>query len=135
MSLSIIRAALEKKLVAQIPTIATAFENAVFQTTTGVPYQRVNLIPARPDNSIAGGGTYFERGFFQVTLCYQLGTGPAAAETQAQLLRAYFKRGITLVEQGITVVVVDTPKVATGFIDVDRFCIPVSIPFQAQIST
>ncbi|MDU9711627.1 phage tail terminator-like protein, partial [Helicobacter pylori] len=78
---------------------------------------------------------YFEVGLFQITLCYPINTGPAAAEAQAQLTRAHFKRGVSMVHSGITVVVMDTPRVAPALIDGDRFCIPLTVPFQAQIST
>ena len=135
MSLPIIRKALEKKLAALTPAIATSFENAGYTPVTGTPYQRVNLLPNTPDNSIQGSASYFERGIFQVMLCYPIGTGPAAAETQAQLTRAHFKRGTSMVESGVTVVVMDTPRVSPAMIDEDRYCIPLSVPWQAQIST
>ncbi len=135
MSLAIIRAALEKRLAAQSPTIATAFENVVFSATTGVPYQRVNLLPATPDNSIMGAASYFEQGIFQVTLCYPIGTGPADCEAQVQLLRTWFKRATTMLEQGITVMVTDTPAVGGAAMVDDRFCVPVSISYRAQVLT
>ena len=134
MSLPIIRKALELKLAALVPSLATAFENAAFTPVAGTPYQRVNLLPNTPDNSIQGSATYFERGLFQVTLCYPIGTGPSAAETQAQLTRAHFKRGTSMVNSGVTVIVTDTPRVSPAMIDGDRFCISISVPWQAQIS-
>jgi len=135
MSIPIVRKALELRLEALAPAIATAFENAAFTPVSGTPFQRVNLLPNTPDNSIQGSSAYFEVGLFQVTLCYPIGTGPTAAETQAQLIRSHFKRGSSMLNSGVTVVVTDTPKVSSGMIEGDRFCIPVSIPWQAQIST
>lgn len=135
MSLVLIRRALEKKLALLTPALATAFENAVYSPVTGTPYQKVNLLPATPDNSTMGSLTYMERGIFQVTLCYPVGVGPAAAETQAQLLRAHFKRGTSLAESGVTVIVTDTPRAAPALIEGDRHTIPISIAWQCQITT
>jgi len=134
MSLPIIRKAFEKRLSLMSPLLATAYENVPYTPLVGIPYQRVNLIPATPDNVVQGASMYFERGFFQVTLCYPIGVGPAAAETQTQLVRTHFKRGTSMLESGINVAVINTPRAAPAFLDDDRFCIPVSIPFQAQIS-
>lgn len=135
MSLAIIRRALEKRLATLSPALETAFENAPYTPTPGTPFQRVNLLPNTPDNSIQGATTYFERGLFQITLCYAIGTGPAATEAQAQLTRAHFKRGTTMVESGVTVIITDTPRVSPALIDGDRYTIPISIAWQAQIST
>lgn len=135
MSLSTIRKALEQRLAAMTPALSTAFENAVFTPVQGTAYQRVNLLAATPDNSIQGPGSYFERGIFQVTLCYPVGVGPAAADDRAQLVRAQFKRGTTMVQGAVSVLVIDTTRVSPAFVDGDRYCIPVSVPFQAQIIT
>ena len=43
MSLSIIRKALEQRLAALAPAIATAYENAPFVPAVGTPYQRVSM--------------------------------------------------------------------------------------------
>lgn len=135
MSLKIVRAALENRLATLSPNLSTAYENVSFTPVAGIAYQRANLLPNTPDNSIQGAATYFERGIFQVTACYPTGTGPAAADTQAQAVRNHFKRGTSMVESFITVIVTDTPRQSTGFVDGDRWCVPVSIPFQAQIAT
>lgn len=135
MSITLIRKALEKRLAALAPALATAFENSAYIPTPGTPYQRVNLLPNVPDNSIAGTAVYIERGLLQITLCYAIGTGPGAAEAQAQLIRAHFKRGTSMTESGVTVIVTDSPRVSPSLIDGDRYCIPVSVPWQAQIAT
>jgi len=135
MSLSIIRKALEQRLAALAPAIATAYENAPFVPAVGTPYQRVSMLPATPDNSTQGATLYLEIGIFQVTLMWPMGVGPSVMEDRAQLLRAHFKRGTSMVESGITVIVTKTPSVAPAFVDGDRFTVPVSIAFQAQVAT
>lgn len=135
MSLQIVRRAIEKRLATLSPNISTAFENAPFTPVAATPYQRLNLLPNTPDNSIQGAGSYFERGLFQITLAYPNGTGPAASEAQAQLIRAHFRRGTSMLESGVTVIVTDTPRVSPAMIDGDRYTTPISIPYQAQITT
>ncbi len=134
MSQAIVRRALEKHLDT-LTGLATAFENGNYVPVTDTPYQRVNLLPAAPDNSIQGTVTYFERGVFQITLCYPLGNGAGAAEARAGLTRGHFWRGTVMVESGIRVLVTTTPRIAPGFQDDDRWCIPVSVTYQAQVST
>ena len=135
MSLSTVRRALEKRLATLLPATPSAYENATFTPQAGVAYQRINLLPNTPDNSIQGAATYFERGLFQVVACFPSGTGPNAADTQAQAVRNHFKRSSSLVESGLTVNITDTPRQSPGYIDGDRWCVPVSIPWQCQIAT
>jgi hypothetical protein len=135
MSLSLIRQAFEKRLSLLSPALSTAHENVQFTPVPGTPYQRVNLLPAAPDNSIQGGASYFERGLFQITLCYPQGVGAGAAEAQSQLLRTHFKRGSALLESGLTITVIETPKVAPARLEGDRYEIPISVAFQALTAT
>lgn len=135
MSTAIVRKAMEKRLALITPALATAYENVTFAPVAGTPYQRINLLPNTPDNRVMGSAVYFERGIFQITLCYPQGTGPGAAEARAQVVRAHFKRGTSMTESGVIVLITDTPRVSPAFMDGDRYCIPISVPFQAQIST
>ena len=135
MSLSLIRQAFEKRLAQLSPALSTAFENVQFTPVPNVPYQRVNLLPAAPDNSIQGATNYFERGLFQITLCYPQGVGAGAAEANAQLLRTHFKRGSALLEEDLTITVIETPKVAPARLEGDRYEIPISVAFQALVTT
>ena len=135
MSLTIIRAALENRLAALTPALATSYENAVFTPVNDVPYQRVSLLPANPDNSMAGSKTYLEVGIFQVTLCYPIKAGTAAASTKAEAVRTHFKRGTSLVESGLTVLITNTPRLSPAMVEGGRYCIAVSVTYQTQIST
>lgn len=135
MSLKIIRAALEKKLAALTPAVSISFENIAFTPTVGVPYLKVTLLPNTPDNSIMGQGSYFERGIFQISACYPMGAGTGLASDKVQAICGHFKRGVTMVESGVTVIVMDTPRVATAIPDGDRYCVPISMSYQAQIIT
>jgi hypothetical protein len=134
MSTASIRKALETKLAALSPALATAYENFPFTPANGTPYQEAFLLPGAPNNAEMGAKNYIDVGVFQVTLKYPLGNGPAAAQARADLLKTHFKRGTTMVQDGINVLVIRTPAVAGGFPLGDRYCIPVSIYYQAHIS-
>ncbi len=134
MSIVIIRRALEKHLLALTPAIATATTNNAFTPTTGVPFQRIHLRPNTPDNAVQGARMFFERGIFQITLFWPTGGGAVAAESRAELLRNHFRRGTSLVESGVTVHVTNTPSIAPALVDEDRYSVPVSIYYQAQIN-
>lgn len=134
MSIQTVRVALEKRLATLAPAIAIAYENATFTPVNGTPYLQVNLLPNTPDNSTMGQAVYFERGIFQVTLAYPLSAGTLAAGIKAQAVRTHFMRGTTMVEAGITVIVTNTPKIAPAMVDADRYRVPISIEYQAQIS-
>lgn len=133
MSIQTVRIALEKRIASLLPAIAISYENATFTPVNGTPYLQINLLPNTPDNSIMGQATYFERGIFQVTLAYPLGAGTATAGAKAQAVRDHFKRGVTMVEAGITVIVINTPRIAPAMVDADRYRVPISIEYQAQI--
>ena len=133
MSITAIRAALETALAGMAPTLATAYENTAFASTTGIPYQAVTLMPAAPDNTSMGSGHYREQGIFQVSLFYPIQGGPAAAAARADLIRAAFKRGNAFVNAGITVLITKTPEISSGSIDSDRWMVPVKIRYQADI--
>jgi hypothetical protein len=84
MSTVSIRKALEIKLAALSPSLATAYENAAFTPpAAGTPYQEAYLLPGRPDNAEMGAKNYLEVGVFQVTLKYPLGNGTADAQARA----------------------------------------------------
>lgn len=135
MTIAKIRAALEKQLATIAPAMMTAYENVAINPALGVPYQRSNLLPNTPDDGQIGSRTHHERGIYQVTLCYPMGNGPADCEARSQLVKNAFKRGTSLVESGVTVIIMNAPSVSSAMIDGDRFCIPVSVRYQAQITT
>lgn len=136
MSIKSIRAALMKRLSSLSPTMETAKPNTNFTPpAANVPYQRVDLIPAQPDNIVQGAKVFFERGIFQVLLCYPKGVGSKDADARADALQAHFKRGTTLVQGGISVLITATPHIGGEVPDPDRFCIPVTVSWQAQQAT
>lgn len=133
MALVEIRTALETKLNALTPTLATAWESVPFTPVVGTAYQQVNLMMADTLNPTLGGDHYRIKGFMQVLLCYPPNTGAKTAATRADLLVNYFKRGTSLTSGGITVIIDKTPSIAPALIDGVLYKIPVSIYFSADI--
>jgi hypothetical protein len=132
MSTLLIRAALETALAAMSPALPTAYENNELTPTPAAAYQVANVLFARPDNAEIS-ASHVELGFMQVTLRYPLNTGPAAATTRAEAIRTAFPRGLSLTSGGIVTTITDTAEIMPGFIEADRYCIPVRVRFRAQV--
>lgn len=135
MSDEVIRQALEAHLASMPGALAAAYENKTFKPSVGVPYWRVNILPAEPEDAVHGSALVFERGIFQVTLCYPDEAGTGGIEAMANDLKARFKRGTSLVRSGLTIIVMRHPSKSTGYIDGDRYCVAVSVVFQVQVQT
>jgi hypothetical protein len=134
MSDLLIRAALETRLAALTPALATAWENASYSPVDGVPFQRVEYITAEPENPEMGS---FRRlsGFMQVTLMYPQGSGPAVAATRAELIRSWFPKGLSLTKSGVVVMIDRTPYIMAGFRDENRWALPVRVSYFSNISS
>ncbi|MCJ7808595.1 MAG: DUF4128 domain-containing protein [Dehalococcoidia bacterium] len=133
MSIVSIRVALETHLNSLTPSIATAWESVPFTPVTGTPYQQVNTAFANPENPTLGDAMYRIKGMMLVQLSYPPNTGTKAASTRADLLVNHFKRATSLTSGGVTVLIDKTPSIAPAIIDGDRYKIPVSIYFTADI--
>ena len=134
MSIAAVRIALEVKLAAMTPALATAWENAPYFPIAGTPYQAAYLLPATPDNPTMGDTFYREQGIFQVSLFYPLQTGPAAAAARAELIRTAFKRGTSMTSGTVTVRIARTPDIGQGRVEGDRWHLPIKIQFFAGIT-
>lgn len=133
MSEPAIRVALEVRLAALTPALATAYENAAYTPVAGTPYQRVALMRAQPANPEAG--TFQQmQGIFQVTLEYPQNVGPNAAEARAKLLADWFYRTLSLTASGVIVTINRASYIMAGFVDGDRWAVPVRIFYLANIS-
>lgn len=133
MSEPAIRAALEVRLAALTPALATAYENAAYTPIAGTPYQKINLMRAQPANPEAG--TFQQaQGIFQVTLEYPQNVGVGVTEARAKLLAEHFPRKLSLTASGVTVTVMRAPYIMAGFVDGDRWAVPVRVFYQANIS-
>lgn len=128
-----IRAALETALAAMTPSLATAHENAPYTPVAGTPYQHVSLKMARPVSMEQGQRWHRHEGFMDVQLRYPLGVGPGAAQTRAEAICTTFYAGRALTAGSVTVTIDRTPHIAPGWVDEDRYHLPVRIHFWANI--
>jgi len=134
MSIVSVRAALETKLAAITPALATAYENAPYTPVAGTPYQAAYLLTATPENPTMGDGYYREQGIFQISLFYPLQAGSGTAAARAILIQAAFKRGTSMTSGSVTVKITRTPEISQGRVDGDRWHVPVKIVWHANIN-
>ena len=136
MSLPQIRRALEKHLAALEPAVPTAWDNVQFSPPAdGSVYQEARFVPNEPNGEMMDTLSYIELGFLQVALCYPQGKGPRDAENRVDALRAHFRRGTSLVDGGVTTDIIRVPAVAAGVPVEGQWRVPVTIYWQAQISS
>lgn len=128
-----IRELIELQLALTPSNLSTAFENVNFTPVANVPYQRVTLMPARPENPVMDSG--FERGvgIYQIVLNYPLKAGAQAAEAQGRAICGMFKRGSTFISSGIRVLIDNSPYMSTGRPEGGWYVKPISIPYVADI--
>ena len=133
MSIVAVRAALETKLAAITPALATAYENKPYPPVTGTPYQAVYLLPT-VENPTMGDDHHRLIGIFQINLFYPLKAGTATIAARAELIKATFKRGTSMTAGTVTVRIDKTPEAGQGRADGDRWMIPVKIRWFADIN-
>lgn len=134
MSQIAIRRAIEARLNGMTPAHATAWENANFKPTPGMPYQRAEMIPGIPEHASNMNTFTRELGFYQVTLMYPLSAGSQPAEARFEAIKARFPKGLQITQDGVTVTISGTPYRQQGTPDGDRWSVPVRIPYYANIS-
>lgn len=127
--------AIEKKLSTLSGVIATAREGMSFTPTVGTPYQRINILKAAPEDMTQGRKMTRISGIAQITLFYPapVATGTTLPDNMAESIKALFKPVQTLTEGSTKVFITDSATIATGFADGDRWVVPVSVPFFANI--
>ena len=135
MSFINVKKAFEKKLNTLVGVLPTARENVAYTPVSGTPYQRINFLKAKDDNLVQGRKITRINGIAQVTLFYPSpsASGTTLADTMAEDIKALFKPVQTLIEGSTKVFITDSPNIATGFVDGDRWVIPISINWFADI--
>lgn len=130
-----IKLALEARLRAMPNGLPTAWENVNFTPQANVPWQRVYVLPAESFSPAFGAGSELvqESGLLQVTLCYPLGAGTTAVLTQAERIRAWFPKGLTLTAGGVEVQITKRASVAPANRDEGWVLCSVSIPYFSNL--
>lgn len=136
MSYADITAALETRLKALPGVLPTQWENAAFiPPADGSAYQQASFLGVPPENPTIGTSFYREIGAMQVTLYYPLTGGAGTARAMAGLIRDWFPRGSTYVASGAAVTIQKTPEIGSGRRVSDRWVIPVTIRYFANIQS
>lgn len=128
-----IKKAFEKSLATITPALSTAYESVSFTPVAGTPYQRVQLVPRRPENPTMGDSYYREVGEFQIFLAYPANKGSAEALARAELVQLHFARGTTLIEGSSEVIITRTPQITGSTISGDRIVVPVIINYSVGV--
>ena len=114
MSDLVIRQLLESRLKTLAPTFPTSSENVTFTPTSNVPYQAVTVLPSPTLNPTVGGTFKREMGLMQIALYYPAGAGAGPATTKAEAIKAHFKRGTTMMQGTLRVLIHQHPYTAKG---------------------
>jgi hypothetical protein len=135
MSQLVIRRLLEQHANNVGGTFATAFENSPMPAVApSTPSQEYFLLPGKTQNPTLGDGFKREVGIFQINQKFPKGTGAQAATDRAEIFRTGFKRGTTLSQGNVRVLIPEDPSLAQGVNDGQWFKVPLSVPYQADIN-
>ncbi len=126
-----IRRGLETKLASITPT--TQFENTELDNNVREAEQEAYLMFARPENPTMGDTHYRQFGVFQITLRYPLNEGSTAIGEQADILAAEFHRGLSVIADGVTTVIYETPEIGEGRKIEGKWVVVVRVRFHADI--
>jgi hypothetical protein len=104
--------ALERHLMALVPSLPTAFEGVSFDVPTSM-YQRCQLRIGKPTDPVLGTGYYREVIQFQVFILGEANKGTTESIQRAEIVREQFKKGTTLLEGDFRIHILSTPTVGS----------------------
>jgi hypothetical protein len=128
----IIKQTIEGVIAGMTPSIPTAFEGVNFDPPDTI-YQRVQLLPRRPDDSVLGDAYYRELVDLQVYVSAPKGEGSGEALDQAERLRNTFPRGWHLQVQDVRLNVLRTPQISSTLTLDSRVVVPVFVSFVCEV--
>lgn len=115
------------------PSLPTAWPNVTFDPDNRVPWQKVNVVFAKPAEPTAGADFYRENGYLQVTLYYPLLQGDGPATLRAELIRKAFPKGSTITKDDVTVQFNNVAQILEGVPTDEQYIVVVQVPFYANI--
>lgn len=136
MSDTLVRAAFETRLKswadAQVPPIPVAWENVPFNPPTG-RYVRCYLMPAPVASETMNGEHRRRMGVFQVSLCMPAGAGVAPAVGLAASLDLTYPLAQPMTYNGLNIFLLSPMSMAPAIQEEDRYVVPVSCTYRADI--
>lgn len=127
-----IKRAAERHLNNLTPSVPTAWEGVSF-TPTEILYQRVQFNIRPPTDPVLGTGFHREQMTMQVFVVGPINKGTAEIINRAELIRNHFSKGLTMLEDGIRIHVLNTPQVTGTSVASDRVICPVLIELVAEV--
>ena len=130
--IKVIKQTLETVIEGIVPYVPTAYEGVDFIPPDGI-YQRVQIIPRRPDDTVLGDAYYRENVDLQIFVSAPSGNGLGDALDQAELLRNTFPKGWHTQVGNIRLNVLRTPGIGGTMILDSRVVIPVYINLLCEV--
>lgn len=115
-----------------MPDLPTAYEGVNFDPPSSI-YQSCQFIIEKPTDPVFGLGYYRERINFQIFISDISGKGTTTALERAELIREKFKKGTTLFEEDVKILILETPQIMGTLISQDRVIVPVQIKVIAEV--
>lgn len=134
MTIKRVRAAIEARVKtwAAANSLHVAWQGVGFKPTVGTTYIRLALIPGETGNPIMGTGHRRLTGVAQIDVVAPDGVGMGPAEALAESLCAEFKRGVTLTNGGLQIIMDTSPTIARPLIENGWLWLPVWVPYRAD---
>lgn len=131
MSNQTIAAALASRL--SLLNLPTQYENSAFTPTAGAVYLSEAILPSTTlAVGLATTAADEYSGIYQVTVHAPKGGTKGPGMAAAKAVQDHFPRGLELLRDGIKVTVLRCSQ-APGFVDGDRWLVPVSIDYRALV--
>jgi hypothetical protein len=127
-----IKKACERHLASLTPAVSTAYENVEFLPPSSL-YQIVRFNFRTPTDPVLGTGFYREQATMLVYVCGKTNKGSAEVIARAELIRDWFKKGTSFLEQNIRIHVLTTPQISGVTTAQDRITCPVLISLTAEV--
>ena len=86
-----------------------------------------------PTDPVFGRGYHRENIQVQIFVADKLDVVTTGAITRAQALRDLFHKGLTLVEDGVRMIILRTPQIAGATVAGDRVLVPVLMPLTVVV--
>jgi hypothetical protein len=134
MAIEEIKRAAERHLNTMPSQWPTAYEGVPFIPPDG-NYLRTQFRIDDPFDDTVGVGYHRERCQFQVFVVAVAGQGSGEAIRYAELIRDRFKKGTFLLESGVRIHTLKTPKVGSSNIMDGRILVPVLIDLTAEVES
>lgn len=125
--------ACERALLALLPSIPIAFENVSFNAPTDKMYIRTQFAIRGLVDTVMSSKYYREQISFQCFIIGLPNVGTAQAIQVAEQIRTRFDKGTCFTEDGMRLMILNTPQISSSGVIENRLIIPVLIDVAAEV--